>query len=76
MSLVEADDDDNWVLVILFISESAMCFLITNSCISSKVRQLHDLATSFEQTRLEPPPHIEEQAKRKTCCSFFEGCWG
>lgn len=27
-----------------------------------QVRQLHDLATAFEQTRLEPPPHIEEQA--------------
>ena len=26
----------------------------------SQVRQLHDLATSFEQTRLVPPPHIEE----------------
>ncbi|CAK9077379.1 unnamed protein product [Durusdinium trenchii] len=25
-----------------------------------QVRQLHDLATSFEQTRLVPPPHIEE----------------
>lgn len=23
------------------------------------MRQLHDLATSFEQPRLEPPPHID-----------------
>lgn len=28
-----------------------------------QVRQLHDLATSFEQTRLVPPPHIEEQVE-------------
>ena len=31
--------------------------------VAPQVRQLHDLATSFEQTRLVPPPHIEEQVE-------------